>query len=75
MKMKTVMTFLAWHKWFIGLVLAFCFVPNVAAKVTYLGENGIYQRIFLNNSVASCNGCHYAGATSYTDLSLSLIHI
>ncbi|MDC2890444.1 putative Ig domain-containing protein [Psychrosphaera algicola] len=63
--MKTIKSII----WLSCIFIAICFSSSSEAKVTYLGDNGVYEKIYLSNSVTACASCHYSGSSSYTDLS------
>lgn len=62
--MKTIQSFIWLSCIFIGL----CFSSISEAKVTYRGENGVYEKIYLSNSVTACANCHASGGSD-TNLS------
>ena len=35
---------------------------NLWSATTYSGSNGVQSKLFLQNSVSACSGCHYNGA-------------
>lgn len=48
------------------VILAFLIsVSSMVAwsATTYSGSNGVREKLFLNNSVAACSGCHFNGGT------------